>query len=518
MAPRRSVLALIPVIGVFSATAALGATGPTGAVAGVDPQCFAPAQRIDPMMKSGVATNPQWIARDELNQYCATLRLRDQFTNPAYGVNEARTGDSLYLAQAQQQLADGPGHIHGGFTTLIPGSQGADPFRSLAAWSAKTGGRTIPVKFNASDGAQLRGHIFLPPAAMPIPAGGYPGVVITNGSVQAYENLYYWAAEGLAQYGYEVMTYDVQGEGDSDLLPSDCNGPSNCPGVPYQQSYNFYQGAEDSLGFFDSTANPGYRFLDTTQIGIAGHSLGASAVSWVGQCDSRVRAIVAWDDLQPIDPAQCAANVTVPPAYRSTSLHTPALAMTNDYEFNTQPQTSVPNPHGGTNAGGLDGDAGYLSLAKAGVDSELVSLRNGTHLTYSYIPYLLPANQLGERFAFYYTLAWFDEYLRGGTDPYTAKSAWSRLTSLGQYDASADRNTRGTVSIGAGTYNASLAAADPTNPSAGNVPYRVAGIPIRGSLSFYYYSGFRLTNPATQQVATCTDLIAGCPAVQPPTP
>ena len=50
-------------------------------------------------------------------------------------------------------------------------------------------------------------------------------------AVQAYEQLYYWAAQGLAQYGYEVLTYDVQGQGDSDLLPAGCT-PSSCPGVP----------------------------------------------------------------------------------------------------------------------------------------------------------------------------------------------------------------------------------------------------------------------------------------------
>lgn len=207
---------------------------------GVDPQCFAPTTRIDPQVNAaGVATNPAWIERDQLNQYCATLRLRDQYTSPAYGYGNATVGDELYLAQAQEQAADGPGHVHGGVTTLVPGSQAADPFRAVTAWEAATGGRVKQIAFTASDGAQLRGHVFLPPKSVPRPRAGYPGVVITDGSIQGFENLYFWAAEGLAQYGYEVMTYDVQGQGDSDLLPSSCT-PSNCPGVPYQQNYNFY--------------------------------------------------------------------------------------------------------------------------------------------------------------------------------------------------------------------------------------------------------------------------------------
>jgi hypothetical protein len=485
---------------------------------GVDTQCFARATRIDPQPdSSGRPTNPAWIQRDELNQYCAELRIRDQVTSPAFIRSNGDTGDALYVQQAQEQLADGPGHIHGGVTTLVPGSQAADPFRSIAAWQKLTGGRASRVTFTALDGAQLHGHLWLPPTRAAMPPSGYPGVVITDGSVQGFENLYYWAAEGLAQYGYEVLTFDVQGQGDSDLFPASCS-PSSCPGVPYQQNYNFYQGTEDALNFFLSAHNPGRAVLDARHVGLAGHSLGASAVSWVGQCDTRVSTIVAWDDLVPVAPKQCAANVTIPKAYRASRLHAPALATTNDYEFNVQPAATVPNPHGDSNAGGLDGDAGYLSLAKAGLDSELVSFRNGTHLTYTYIPYVLPSNELSERFAFYYTLAWFDRYLRVGADPYTTQSAYQRLTSLGTYDASADTNRLGNVSIGAGLFDPEAAAADPANDAAGNVPYRIKGIPIVNSLSFYYYSQFRLTDPGTGRVHTCSDMLAHCPKVTPPTP
>ena len=463
---------------------------------GIDTRCFAPATHIDPQVVNGQVTNPAWIARDALNQYCATLRIRDQVASPAYGTTNVTEGAKLYAAQAQEQVADGPGHVHGGVTTLVPGSQAADVFRTTEAWTKATGGTVQRVTFTSSDGAQLHGHLWSPPARAHRPKAGYPGIVITDGSIQAYEQLYYWAAQGLAQYGYQVLTYDVQGQGDSDLLPAECT-PADCPGVPYQQSYNFYQGAEDSLSWFLSAKNPKRKDLDRSRVAIAGHSLGAAAVSWVGQCDSRVKAIVAWDDLQPIDIAKCAANVTVPKAYQAKRLHAPALATTNDYEFNVQPATSVPNPHGGVNGGGGAGDSGYLSLAKAGIDSQLVSFRNGTHLTYSYIPLVLPSNQLSERFAFYWTLAWFDRYVRDGANPYTPQSAFSRLTSKGAYDGSADVNSLGTVSIGTGVWD----------PSAGNVPYRIKGIPISGSLSFYYLSSYRITDPATGHVRTWTSTI-----------
>ncbi|GAC1611385.1 MAG: hypothetical protein NVS3B26_23890 [Mycobacteriales bacterium] len=483
---------------------------------GVDAQCFAPAARLDPQPgPNGAPTNPAWVLRDQVNQYCATLRLRDQASSPAFLYGNASKGDALYAAQLQEQLADGPGHLHGGVTTLIPGALAADPYRTIDSWQEHTGGRALPVTFVATDGAQLHGHVWLPPKAVRKPRGGYPGVVITDGSVQAYENLYYWAAEGLAQYGYQVMTFDVQGQGHSDLLPRSCT-PTACPGVPYQQNYNFYQGTEDALSFFLSGQNPARRALDGARVGIAGHSLGASAVSWVGQCDTRVKTVVAWDDLVPVNVADCPKNVTVPVAYRATKLHTPALATTNDYEFNVQPMTKVPNPHGDSNTGGLAGDAGYQSLVKAGIDSQLVAFRNGTHLTYTYIDFVLPSNELSERFAFHYTLAWFDQYLRGGQDPYTAKPALQRLTELGTYDDSADVNRLGAVSVGAGTYDP--AAVNPADPGSGNVPYRIKGVSVPGSLSFYFYSQYRLSDPATNHLRTCTDMTDGCPSVAPPTP
>jgi dienelactone hydrolase len=516
-AVRTSALA-VTVAAVVAAPLALAGNTAVAPPVGVDTQCFAPAGHPDPQPNSnGQPTNPAWIQRDEINQYCATLRIRDQLASPAFGSGNLTVGGQLYAAQAEEQAADGPNHLHGGVTTLIPGSQGSDPFRNVDRWQQLTGGKAIEVKFSSLDGAQLRGHIWLPPKSIPRPAGGYPGVVITDGSIQAFENLYYWAAEGLAQYGYEVMTYDVQGQGDSDLFPANCT-PSACAGVPYQQNYNFYQGAEDSLSYFLSKANPGRSSLDPDHVGIAGHSLGASAVSWVSQCDSRVKAVVAWDDLIPVDVKQCAKNVTVPKAYRATKLHAPALATTNDYEFNVQPANQVPNPHGDSNAGGLDGDAGYTAFAKAGIDSELVSFRNGTHLTYTYVDLILPSNELSERFAFYYTLAWFDRYLRADRDPFTSQSAYDRLTNLNKYDASADKNTKGTVSIGAGVFDPTAAAGNASDPMAGNVPYTIAGLPILNTLSFYYYSQYHLTDPATGQLRTCTDMLAHCPKVAPKVP
>jgi alpha-beta hydrolase superfamily lysophospholipase len=459
-------------------------------VVGVDMSCVAPAGDPAP-------NTPEWVARDTQNQYCAGLRNRDQIASPAFGFGNLTQGSSLWVEQMTDQAGD-PAHPRGGITTLVPGSKSADPFRTIKRWTDAGLGRVAPVKFKALDGATLRGHVFMPPASVKRPKGGYPGVVITDGSVQAYEELYFWAAEDLASAGYMVMTYDVQGQGDSDLFPENCPDPSNpsvsCPGVPYQQNYNFYQGAEDSLSYFLSTAsapsggsyNPYFRSLNRDRVGLAGHSLGAAAVSVVGQCDKRVKAIAAWDNLSAIK--DC-SGVTIPAQHKSSELlHAPALALTNDYGFWTQPTMTPPDPE--------SKHAGYKQVKAAGLDAQIVAFRGATHLTYTYIPLVFQANELSERMASYYTTAWFDKHLR--RDP----TGFARLTAT-TFDDSADRH-----SIGAGVYDAT--AADPTNPYSGNVPYRIKGIEVADAVSFYHRSSYSLQDPKTKQTRTCTDMRAGC--------
>src|SRR3954451_18946383 len=138
---------------------------------GVDMTCVAPAGDPQP-------NTPEWVQRDTQNQYCAGLRNRDQLASPAFGFGNLTQGAALYAEQTTDQLAD-PSHPRGGFTTLVPGSRAADPFRTRRRWTQAGRGRVQPVSFKGINGATLRGHIFVPPAGAPEPAGGYPGVVIT---------------------------------------------------------------------------------------------------------------------------------------------------------------------------------------------------------------------------------------------------------------------------------------------------------------------------------------------------
>ena len=438
-----------------------------GAPSPVD--CLGPAGDPDP-------GTPEWAQRDLVNQYCATERLQDQYANPAFATTFWTQTPGIYANQNLEMLAN-PTHPHLTLGQLVPGGSTTDPYRTLDRWTASGRGRVTKISFPADDGATLNGFLFRPPSKV---KGPYPGIVITTGSIQGYQQMYFWAAEGLAEAGYMVLTYDVQGQGNSDTLPADCT-PDSCPGVPYQQDYNFFQGTEDALNWFFSSKNPSRAQLDATRVGIAGHSLGASAVSVVGQCDPRVKAIVAWDNLATAD-GQCRDQVPagLPAGSPATpTLTTPALGINSEYFFNPTPAQSPPDPQSRA--------AAFKQLSDAGTDVMQIALRSSTHLEYTYVPYILPASRLGERVAFYYTLAWFDRYVRDRS------SAYKRLVAT-KFDGSADAH-----SIGAGTYE----------PPLGNAPYEIRGLPVKDRVSIYYASEYALTSPKGTRVS-CADMRTRC--------
>ncbi len=293
-----------------------------------------------------------------------------------------------------------------------------------------------PVLFTARNGSTLSGHLWMT-------AGGpakRPGVVITNGSVQAPETLYWFAAQTLAKAGYVVMTWDPQGQGMSDTYG---DGPDRNDGVPSQSGRPFYDGTEDALDFFFSSPaapyvprpscttgtshadkqaarledgrssgfNPLHDRLDPTHVGIVGHSLGAAAVSYVGQLDPRVKAIVAYDNLR--DPSDDAAVAQVcasgsSPRPKTVPLRVPALGMAADYGLTPMPFTSDPDPM----AKGTASEA----MSKAGLDSGELVIRGGTHYEFSYIPNpAFGGTRRGMDLTAWYTLAWMDKELR--SDP-----------------------------------------------------------------------------------------------------
>jgi hypothetical protein len=251
-------------------------------------------------------------------------------------------------------------------------------------WS---GGVSTPVLYKNRNGANIEGHVWVGNAYKQAAAGSLPGVVIETGSVQAPERWYYWAAQVLATHGYEVMTFDVQGQGRSDMFGS--HDENFYKGFPAQDQTHFEEDLVDAIAFFRSSANPHRALLDGERLGIVGHSLGAAAVSGVQQ-DAKlgIDAVVAWDDLE-----------------SSVTPRVPALGMSADYYLAPSPYREDPDP-----------DSKAVAFAKwkaAGIDAMQVNLRGATHYEWSYAPMMLPASLRGIDAAAWYTTAWLDKYVKG---------------------------------------------------------------------------------------------------------
>jgi hypothetical protein len=447
--PRPTLLALVAAV----TTAAVATPGGTPGAAAAAP----------------TPGDPAYTVRDLRNIADAYGRIDGpggQLRNPAYlpALVRASTAQNVDQLLAQTATPNRPSVTAG---NVFPGWNVGNPLR--AGWSG-TRGVSRPVAFTNRYGALLRGHVWkpLPGARDPYTGrrlrGPFPGVVITEGSVQGSEGMYEWLAEDLAERGYVVLTYDVQGQGTSETLPHQeppvpvvggeadalpfCNpfatpadGESDgCPGVPSQQLANFVVGTEDALGFFTSTPrhhyanpaaagadvsayNPFWRSFDrspdrrtvtpgrTTRIAIIGHSMGAAAVSKVQGTDRRVEAVVALDKLTGPDSTGAldgAGNVP----------RVPALAVQSEYGFTVTPWTESggssltpepspngPDPH-------RERATGFDAWQRAGVDSMLVVPRASTHLEYTDIPLVLPASRYGQDLASVYVQRWLDRYLK----------------------------------------------------------------------------------------------------------
>jgi pimeloyl-ACP methyl ester carboxylesterase len=343
----------------------------------------------------------------------------------------------------------------------------------VADWGDRYG-LSIAVTWINRNGATISGHVW---AAFPKEgaSGSLPGIVITTGDTQAPEEIYWWAAQVLAAHGYEVLTWDPQGHGESDTIGKGDNATRD---VVLQQSSDFGDQAAldeefateigEALDFLMSTANPLYPQLDTTKIGLAGHSRGAFATSIVGSRDERVGAIVGWDNLTAGGPNRLSPNDTLAPLVPRV----PALGIASEYYVGDPPYSADPDPQGNNGA--------FLAHRSAGIDAMEVTIRGGTHFEYSFLPNpAFTATLRGIDLASWYTVAWFDKQLK--------------------HDPTADRR------LLSNRWRDDAAGAEVDLAGDGNL------------FSIYYRSrlGFGRES-APYDVVTCDDLRSGCAALIPP--
>jgi dienelactone hydrolase len=384
----------------------------------------APTAGADPAPSGPTPSDPAYTARDTQNIADAFGRITGpggQLRNPAYLPALVAASTQQHVDQLLTQVAS-PTHPAITPGNLAPGWNVGNPLR--ADWNG-TRGISRKISFTNRYGALLRGHVYRPLPHATDPYTGerlrppYPGVVITEGSIQGSEQMYAWLAEDLAERGYVTMTYDVQGQGTSETLPhGEC-----CPGVPSQQLDNFTTGTEDALDFFTSRANPFLRFFDrspdpdpftpgrTTRIAIIGHSMGAAAVSKIQGTDDRVATVVALDKLTgPDSSGALDGSGNVPTV--------PALAVQSEYGFTVSPwylsggSSLVPEPSPEGPDPRRERRTGYDAWRAAGIDSMLIVPRASTHLEYTDIPLVLPASRYGQDLTSVYVQRWLGHYLK----------------------------------------------------------------------------------------------------------
>lgn len=373
----------------------------------------------------------------EVKDYSNVLERQATYLSPANQLQLRTVGQQNALAAVMTELHDPQREFMSDL--CWNGYDGCAGDTRLYDWETKGYGIVRPFVFTARNGAQLSGHVW---ATRSGPAKR-PGVVITDGSVQADEQMYWFAAQALAKDGYVVMTFDPQGQGQSDTLGQ---GADTLEGVPAQTDGRpFFDGTEDAVNFFlstpshpyrpvascssgtshaayqtsrvkagfDAAYNPFWSILNRNEIGLAGHSYGAAAVSYIAQWDKRIKAVVAWDNLGAPEVAggESEKGCVDAAARRTAPIHVPGLGMSADYGLPPTPHTSLPSYDGK--------DTESLAYSKAGVDSGEIVIRGGSHLDFSYIPNpAFGASLRGPDIVAWYTNAWFDYYLKHDASGY----------------------------------------------------------------------------------------------------
>lgn len=395
---------------------------------------------------------PEWGQREAGNYAKVSEAPTEQLSNPDFLQRLTEQGLANEAAWAER-IASDPSWVdpRSGNTQVTPLCTSwsmqctGDPFRYPGFDPFYENEADVqPVLFYDEGCARISGRVWKPKGAAD--GDNLPAIVIENGSVQAPETLYWWAAQMLVRAGYTVMTFDPRGQGRSDQQTPDGQQGSNInPTV-------FWDGLVNAIDFFRSSEaepyphnetcagtypsevtafNPYVGVADPDRLGLAGHSLGARGVSvvqgldpWPGLIDSEnpVDVIVAWDSLsEPEEGGDAPAFVP----------RVPAMGHSSEYGLTPAPFLQAPDPEGHK--------AAFAAWKDAGVPTYQLTIQGSSHYEWSLIPTFPTSSWCpsvtegqcdpgwGLPLAEHYTLAWFDRWLKAvGETGYATADA--RLT------------------------------------------------------------------------------------------
>lgn len=459
------IAALVTACGGSSSSSSSGSSGAGGSGA---------VQRHSVDTRCDLASFPSadWFECEQIN-HARSLEANFEQLSPAF-IERSQSQENDNRLAMLQRIADDP-------SWSLPPSQGTTPATPLC--SAGMGpcvgdpfrypgvdgpdGKVFyeqeavvePVVYYDQGCARISGRLWRPRRLQP--GERAPAIVIKNGSVQASEQLYWWAAQALVRAGYVVLTSDPRGQGASDMAtPNSGEQGGNING------HVFYEGLVNDIDFMLSRPdlpypheencagtyptqtqayNPFHAFVDGDRMGIAGHSYGAAGVTWVQAYGAPgaeawpgllsdtnpVDAVVAWDALGYTDTGNNATitSVQLPPGstnsftdafggsdFPAVVAHKPALSFKSEYGFTPLPFVSDPDREAHNYA--------FKQWQASSVPVFSVTIAGSTHLDYSLGP-TLPATSWcantdnnhcqggwARPMITDYTVAWFDRWLK----------------------------------------------------------------------------------------------------------
>jgi hypothetical protein len=147
----------------------------------------------------------------QAENFSITEQRQKIYDTPEYQAELAARGAKNRLEATEEQAAD-PGRFFSD-DLCYEGENGCAGDVRLYNWEKDGSGLVRKVLFTTRGGATVSARVWETAGG-----GRRPGVVITSGSVQADEQMYWYAAQALAKDGYIVMTFDAQGQGQSDTF------------------------------------------------------------------------------------------------------------------------------------------------------------------------------------------------------------------------------------------------------------------------------------------------------------